>query len=520
MRMRAHVCALAIALVSLPRLAAAGSLSIAWDANTESDLAGYLVHYGTQPGAYSDVIDAGKQTSVTIPNLTGGQRYYVAVKAYNASGAGSTFSAEVSAVVAPSAPDDGLVAAYGFEEASGTAVVDSSRYGNGGTISGAARTASGRYGRALSFDGVNDLVTVTDTPSLDVASGMSLQAWVYPTALTGVRSLVMKEATAGRAYALYASDTATRPAAYVATSASPATDGASGTAQLPLNTWSHVTATYDGATLRLYVNGTLVDTHPVSGQVMATADPLRIGGNVVWGEYFAGRIDEVRIYNRPLAAAEITRDMNAAIVSGLVAAYGFEEASGTAATDTSGKGNNGTLQGAARTGNGRFGSALSFDGVNDWVTVPDAASLDSPRVTVEAWAYPTTLSGWRTAVLKEQTDGLVYGLYAHDNVPNPAMTIALGGVDQSASATASLALNTWTHLAATYDGTTVRLFVNGVQAGTRAVSGSLAASTGALRIGGNAVWGEYFSGRIDEVRIYNRALSAAEIQADMNQPVP
>jgi hydrogenase maturation factor HypE len=100
------------------------------------------------------------------------------------------------------------------------------------------------------------------------------------------------------------------------------------------------------------------------------------------------------------------------------------------------------------------------------------------------------------------------------------MTIALGGVDQSASATASLALNTWTHLAATYDGTTVRLFVNGVQAGTRAVSGSLAASTGALRIGGNAVWGEYFSGRIDEVRIYNRALSAAEIQADMNQPVP
>jgi hypothetical protein len=518
--MRAYVCALAVALLSVPRLAAAGSLSIAWDANAESDLAGYVVHYGTAAGAYSNAVNVGKQTSITLQNLTAGQRYYVAVKAYNASGRASTFSAEVSAVVAPSVPDDGLVAAYGFEEASGATVIDSSRYANAGTISGAARTASGRYGRALAFDGVNDIVTIADSSSLDLATGMSLQAWVYPTALASVRSVVMKEGSGGRAYALYGNDTASRPAAYAATSSSPASDGPSGTAQLPLNTWSHVAATYDGTNLRLYVNGSLVGTRAVSGQVMATANPLRIGGNTIWGEYFAGRIDEVRIYNRPLAATEITRDMNAAIVSGLVAAYGFEEASGVTATDTSGRGNNGTLQGAGRTASGRFGRALSFDGVNDWVTVPDAASLDSTRVTVEAWVYPTMLSGWRTAVLKEQAGGLVYGLYAHDNVPNPAMTIAMSGVDQSASGAASLPLNTWTHLAATYDGTTIRLFVNGVQAATRAVSGSLAASTGALRIGGNAVWGEYFSGRIDEVRIYNRALSAAEIQADMNRPVP
>ena len=517
--MTVYVCALGVALLAMPRLSAAGSLSIAWDANTESDLAGYLVHYGTRPGAYDDVIDVGAQTSITIPNLTGGQRYYLAVKAYNASGLASTTSAEVSAIVPLSAPDDGLVAAYGFEETSGAAVIDSSRFGNGGTISGAARTASGRYGRALSFDGVNDLVTVADSPSLDIATGMSVQAWVYPTALSSVRSVVMKEASAGRTYALYANDTASRPAAYVATSASPASDGPGGTAQLPLNTWSHVAATYDGSNLRLYMNGTLVGTRAISGQVTATANPLRIGGNTIWGEYFAGRIDEVRIYNRPLAATEISRDMNAAIVSGLVAAYGFEEASGATATDTSGKANNGTVAGAARTASGRFGRALSFDGANDWVTVPDAASLDTTRVTVEAWVYPTALSGWRTAVLKEQAGGLVYGLYAHDNVPNPAMTIAMGSLDQSASGTTGLALNTWTHLAATYDGTTIRLFVNGTQVGTAAISGSLAASTGPLRIGGNAVWGEYFSGRIDEVRIYNRALSPAEVQADMNRPV-
>ena len=77
-------------------------------------------------------------------------------------------------------------------------------------------------------------------------------------------------------------------------------------------------------------------------------------------------------------------------------------------------------------------------------------------------------------------------------------------------------LNTWTHLAATYDGTVLALYVNGVQAATLVVSGPLITSTGALQIGGNAIWGEWFNGLIDEVRVYNRALSATEIQADMD----
>jgi hydrogenase maturation factor HypE len=66
----------------------------------------------------------------------------------------------------------------------------------------------------------------------------------------------------------------------------------------------------------------------------------------------------------------------------------------------------------------------------------------------------------------------------------------------------------------------MRMFVNGVQVSTRAVGGAAVVTSGALRIGGNAVWGEYFKGTIDEVRIYNRALTATEIQTDMNTPVP
>jgi hypothetical protein len=85
--------------------------------------------------------------------------------------------------------------------------------------------------------------------------------------------------------------------------------------------------------------------------------------------------------------------------------------------------------------------------------------------------------------------------------------------------TAAVPQNTWTHLAATHDGATLRLYVNGVQAASQAVTGTIRTSSGALSIGGNAVWGEYFRGRLDEVRVYNRALSAAEVQTDMNTPV-
>jgi hypothetical protein len=85
---------------------------------------------------------------------------------------------------------------------------------------------------------------------------------------------------------------------------------------------------------------------------------------------------------------------------------------------------------------------------------------------------------------------------------------------------ANLALNTWTHLALTYDGATMRIYVNGLLVNSRSASGAVLTSSGALRIGGNGVWGEYFAGTIDEVRVYNRALTQAEIQSDQATPVP
>jgi len=95
--------------------------------------------------------------------------------------------------------------------------------------------------------------------------------------------------------------------------------------------------------------------------------------------------------------------------SGLVAAYSFDEGSGGTTADASGNSNAGRLEGATWSSQGKFGGSLSFNGTNSRVTVPDATSLDlSTAMTLEAWVYPTKLSGsWRTVILKEQPGDLV-----------------------------------------------------------------------------------------------------------------
>src|SRR4029077_11313111 len=81
-------------------------------------------------------------------------------------------------------PALGLVAAYGFNEGNGTVVNDVSGNGNNGTISGATWTTSGKYGNALTFNGTNALVSINNATSLQLTTGMTLEAWVYPTTVS------------------------------------------------------------------------------------------------------------------------------------------------------------------------------------------------------------------------------------------------------------------------------------------------------------------------------------------------
>jgi beta-glucanase (GH16 family) len=210
--------------------------------------------------------------------------------------------------VVPAAAQGGLVAAYGFNEGSGATTADATGNGNTGTISGATWNASGRFGGALSFNGTSNWVTVPDSASLDLTTGMTVGAWVRPTATNGARVVLMKErTTAGLSYSLGLSNGVA--ASYIRTATDVSASGGSG----PLNTWTHIAATYDGATLRVYVNAVQAASLAVTGAITTSTSPLRIGGDAPWGQYFSGLIDEVRIYNRALTPGEILTDMNTAV---------------------------------------------------------------------------------------------------------------------------------------------------------------------------------------------------------------
>lgn len=202
----------------------------------------------------------------------------------------------------------GLVAAYSFDEGTGSAAGDSSGNGNTGAITNATWAPAGKYGRALSFNGTNALVSIPSSASLNLTTGMTLEAWVNPSVSRSSWGDIVWKADA--LYFLEGTSTnGGRPAAGAKNASGTWTD-AYGPSALPVNTWTHLAATYDGSFVRLYVNGVEVAAAARTGNLLASTQPLFIGGNTIYGYYFAGMIDDVRVYNRALTQTEIQNDMN------------------------------------------------------------------------------------------------------------------------------------------------------------------------------------------------------------------
>ena len=202
----------------------------------------------------------------------------------------------------------------------------------------------------------------------------------------------------------------------------------------------------------------------------------------------------------------------------LVAAYSFDEGAGATVADASGNGNTGTLAGATWTDSGKINGALSFNGTSSRVDVPNTTSLQlTTAMTLEAWVNPTTVtSTWRDVIYKGRND---YFLAATNSAGKPVGEGFIGGVITKAIGPSKLVIGTWTHLATSYDGTAIKLYVNGTLVGTKTAAGAIRTSANPLQIGGDSIFGQYFTGKIDEVRIYNTALTQTQIQTDMTTAI-
>jgi len=197
------------------------------------------------------------------------------------------------------------VAAYSFDEGEGEVAEDLTGNEHDGTLIN-TEWAKGRYGSALYLDGANDYVEIPNSPELQLGEEFTLQAWVRPDTAETWAPVISKD-PAPFNYQLYAgAASAGVPAGYTDSGVS-GWGGVTGEEALVPKTWSHLALTYDGARLRLYVNGELIDTDtaPPPG---ASSGSLLLGatGNE---EFFKGRIDEVRIYDRGLDEREVKPDI-------------------------------------------------------------------------------------------------------------------------------------------------------------------------------------------------------------------
>ena len=224
-----------------------------------------------------------------------------------------------------SAPPGSLAAAYSFDESSGSTVADASGQGNTGTISGATWTAQGRFGNALSFDGVNDYVTLGNPVALQLTGSMTVSAWINSSAFPADDAAIVSKRASGQLGMQLDTtvDQGARAVGFKLTNASGGSMFRYGATTLQLNTWYHVAGVYNASTqtLDIYLNGQL-DNGALVGTITSSQQDstqnVHIGQRPgIPGSFnFVGRIDEVRIHSRALSASEISTIMSTGLGGG------------------------------------------------------------------------------------------------------------------------------------------------------------------------------------------------------------
>ena len=451
----------------------------------------------------------------------------------------------------------GLVGHWKMDETSGTTAYDLSGNGNNGTLTAgptiSTDTPSKYFStRSVSFDGTDDVVIINDSNSLDMTEAITISYWEKQSTANFNNGIVFKGplTSSQGVYSIgHYQGTNSKIMFRINGSISEDNGQITSSTDLAAGTWYHVAATYDRTNMKIYINGVLEKTNSFTPAINTNADPLHIGSYYDTSHRFNGLIDDVRIYNTALSNDEI-RDLASKappgsltasgsqvrhipgiffpFTGGLVGHWKMEETITGTVADSSGYNNDGTPAGAGGANNTPQPStsvpgsmtflttrSMDFDGTDDYVNGPTDVTGTSPTTeTFALWIRPDSTVSSR---------GFLEGATSiNSTVPNRLLQMNAGGtiralpcnVAYTASTSTALIAGSWTHVTWVRNGTSNKIYVNGTQEVDSSVTATCAAST--LHIG--AGYPTYFDGQIDDVRIYNRALTAAEIKALYSEP--
>lgn len=405
-----------------------------------------------------------------------------------------------------------------------------------------SRSSAGSGNTIYDLTGNSNTCTFSATPTYDVACKGNIILAGYGTVahtstLWGSNQFTLSiwaKRTSGTSGIMISKDTnyidhqyngKTLASFYATTAYSPRQYLISGISTSINNEWRHYTSTYDGTVGNLYENGELIGSTNMSIVLNNTTDPLNIGRWNGGGYDFNGKLGTMMTYNRALSAQEVKQNYDATksryifspniVKDGLVLYYDMSDYrsapfTGTSIYDLSGFGNTGTLTNGPTFSSLNDGS-LVLDGSNDYVLVNNAANiLSKTEYTKIAYFYVTSFSTSNNII-----SGGFSGQHAFWLFGSNRLYAGHNGAWNQVTGATTLSLNTWYFGAVTYSSTTGwKLYLNGVEDGTNAntttFTGNQEISIGSYSTGNN------FTGRIGSAFIYNRVLSATEIQQNYN----
>ncbi len=300
-------------------------------------------------------------------------------------------------------------------------------------------------------------------------------------------------------------------------------------------TWYHLSATYDGSIIKLYLNGELSGSMNSNKDITNTLSTLRIGeyGGYPSGSFmFRGLIDDLHLWNKALSKAEIESNMNNTITGNelhLISYWKFDETTSTTIADAGLNQNNGSLKGNSKTvpstapiNEEAHNHAIQVNQQGAMVEIPHADELSPSQITLECWIKKNTNLSYEYTIADKRGNDSGYNFrLAGTSFPLGTFIVFDGNGESVITGSPNhVQANTWYHIAATYDGNIAQLYVDGELIASQDADVDISKSNSSLRIGelqGYPGFSLNFLGDIDEFRIWNYARSQTEIKALMHK---